>query len=306
MGLKFVAPTVVDGVSIAKLEKAEVDKMNEIWMNAVIVYVVGQNPTLTALKSFIMANWNLGNEPQMFKHEEGYFVVKMGSREGRDDVIFAGPHLFYGKPMIVKPWTASFNFHNEVLKVIPIWIKLPNLPLNCWSEDSLSRIGSLIGVPLYADECTSKALRVSFARILVEMDVTREVKKMVKIADPNGQTIVQPVLYDWLPAYCKKCNAVGHNCEAKVNRMQKVPQKQWVPKKDKVVQIQEVDEAIQKATKEDEQAKEMEAEGGWKVVTRKTKDKGKLPMYASRMIEYSNHQDPGRTGGAKGPNPYLS
>ncbi|XP_057250082.1 uncharacterized protein LOC130591164 [Beta vulgaris subsp. vulgaris] len=183
MGLKFVAPTVVDGVSIAKLEKAEVDTMNEIWMNAVIVYVVGQNPTLTALKSFIMANWNLGNEPQMFKHEEGYFVVKMGSRE------------------------ASFNFHNEVLKVIPIWIKLPNLPLNCWSEDSLSRIGSLIGVPLYADECTSKALRVSFARILVEMDVTREVKKMVKIADPNGQTIVQPVLYDWLPAYCKKCNA---------------------------------------------------------------------------------------------------
>ena len=161
MGLKFVSPTVIDGVSIAKFEKYEVVKMNEIWMNAVIVYVVGQNPTLTALKSYIMTNWNLGVEPQMFKHEEGYFVVKMGSRESRDIVVFAGPHLFYGKPMIIKPWTANFNFRNEVLKVIPIWIKLPNLPLNCWSEDSLSRIGSLIGVPLYADECTSKALRVS-------------------------------------------------------------------------------------------------------------------------------------------------
>lgn len=59
-------------------------------------------------------------------------------------------------------------------------------------------------------------------------------------------------------------------------------------------------------TKETEQEKEMEAEGGWKVVARKTKDKGKQAMYASRMIDYSANQDPGRTGGSKGPNPYLS
>ena len=70
-----------------------------------------------------------------------------------------------------------------------------------------------------------------------------EVKRVVKIADPNGQTIIQQVVYDWLPAYCKRCNVVGHNCENKVNMMPKIPQKQWVQKKDKVVQIQEVDEA---------------------------------------------------------------
>ena len=77
----------------------------------------------------------------------------------------------------------------------------------------------------------------------MEMNVTREVKRVVKIEDPNGQTIIQQVVYDRLPAYCKKSNAVGHNCENKVNRMQKFTQKQWVQKKDKVVQIQEVPEA---------------------------------------------------------------
>ena len=100
--------------------------------------------------------------------------------------------------------------------MVPIWIKLNNLPLNCWGEKSLSRIGSLLGVPLYADECTSKTLRVSYARILIEMDVTKTMPKEVKIADPNGNVFSQKVSYDWIPPYCKKCQSMGHNCEKQV------------------------------------------------------------------------------------------
>lgn len=63
-------------------------------------------------------------------------------------------------------WTPNFDFDKEVLNVIPIWVKLPNMPLNCYSENSHSIIASLLEVPLYADECTAKVLRVSFSRIL--------------------------------------------------------------------------------------------------------------------------------------------
>lgn len=63
-------------------------------------------------------------------------------------MVLAGPHMFFGKPMIVKPWAASFNFQEEILRVIPVWVRLPNLPLSCWGSDSLTRIGSLLGAPL--------------------------------------------------------------------------------------------------------------------------------------------------------------
>lgn len=66
-------------------------------------------------------------------------------------------------------------------------------------------------VPLYVDECTTPTLRVSFAQILVEMDVTKETPKSVKIAYPNGNIIEQKVVYDWLPHFCKKCQIIGHN-----------------------------------------------------------------------------------------------
>lgn len=74
-----------------------------------------------------------------------------------------------------------------MLKTLPLWVKFPNLPLNCWGMKSLSRIASGLGIPLYADECTSKVDRISYARVLSEMDVTRELPVSVNVHDPNGK-----------------------------------------------------------------------------------------------------------------------
>lgn len=66
-------------------------------------------------------------------------------------------------------------------------MKLPNLPLNGWSKEALSRIGSGLGRPLCADDSTTKAERISCAQILVEMDVTRTLPSSVKVCDPTGK-----------------------------------------------------------------------------------------------------------------------
>lgn len=51
----------------------------------------------------------------------------------------------------------------------------------------MSRIGSNLRVPIYTDECTTKQLRISFARILVEMDVTGKIPEKISVEDPNGK-----------------------------------------------------------------------------------------------------------------------
>lgn len=98
---------------------------------------------------------------------------------------------------------------------MPIWVNYPNLPLNCWSMDLLSRISSYLGIPLYVDECTTKVDRISFARVLIEMDVARELPKKIKVKDPNGRTFEQSVQYEWVPEYCSKCMQIGHKMPGK-------------------------------------------------------------------------------------------
>lgn len=107
------------------------------------------------------------------------------------------------------------------------WVRFPNLPLNCWSSDSLSKIGNLVGVPLCADECTTRQLRVSFARLLIEVSVTKELPKSVFIQDGSGLVVEQVVKFEWAPSFCQACQKVGHNC--KVAKPKKMVKK-WVPK----------------------------------------------------------------------------
>lgn len=106
--------------------------------------------------------------------------------EDRDEVLYPGPYTIGNKPMILKAWPAEFDFNTEVLQTVLIWAKLPNLPLSCWGMDSLSRTGSALGIPLYADECTTQVDMILYAGILVEMDVTRELPGTVKVLDPIG------------------------------------------------------------------------------------------------------------------------
>lgn len=76
----------------------------------------------------------------------------------------------------------------------------------------MSRIGSVIGVPVYADECTTEQSRVSFARILVHLDITKDTIKEVVVEEPNGKKFKQEVSYEFIPPFCGKCRLVRHVC----------------------------------------------------------------------------------------------
>lgn len=87
--------------------------------------------------------------------------------------------------------------------------------------------------PQMTDECTSNKLRVSYARDLIEVDVTVELRKSVVIKDHLGRPIVQPVQYEWQTPFCKKCQRVGHDCGTKKAAQ---PKPKQAPPKQKVWQ----------------------------------------------------------------------
>ncbi|KAG5585995.1 hypothetical protein H5410_046429 [Solanum commersonii] len=85
----------------------------------------------------------------------------------------------YFEPVILKSWAPNFNFKEGVLHIIPLWVKLPNLPLNCWTATTLNKIGSGIGKTLCANAYTSNMEQISYARVLVETDVTQQMKERI-------------------------------------------------------------------------------------------------------------------------------
>ncbi|KAM3237600.1 hypothetical protein P3L10_012629 [Capsicum annuum] len=53
MDLTYVAPIIKDGTRVAQLMEKDIEKENEKWKKAIILYVVGNSPSIGALERFV-------------------------------------------------------------------------------------------------------------------------------------------------------------------------------------------------------------------------------------------------------------
>lgn len=115
--------------------------------------------------------------------------------------------------MLSREWKPYFNLKKDMLRTLLIWIKLPQLQLYLWGSKSLSKIVRVIGTPLLTDECITSKLRISYSRILVEVENTQELSKEITIKENEGKKIKQLVMgtiYETIYEVCKYRNDKGY------------------------------------------------------------------------------------------------
>jgi hypothetical protein len=88
----------------------------------------------------------------------------------------------------------------------------------------LLKLGSMIGKPIHCDIPTATMSRLSYARILVEVDLLQELPNVIQVVLPNGTPLSQQVTYESLSRFCKRCRVIGYSanaCNRGPNSMQK-------------------------------------------------------------------------------------
>ncbi|XP_070005203.1 uncharacterized protein [Nicotiana sylvestris] len=154
----------------------------------------------------------------------GYFIAKFKEEDDLKEILYGEPYKINNKSIILKKWSPDIEFDTAFLKEIPIWVSFPNLHMVYWGKDSLRRLGITIGVPLFADECTTNQLRISFARMLIEVNITKPLPTEVKIQDSSGKMYHQAVRFEWQLEFCSDCQRLGHVCK-RSEEVQGKPQK---------------------------------------------------------------------------------
>lgn len=228
--MDFLAPIVHNGVPVAKMVVDEVKNELEFWATGLIMLAVGKELSMNSVKKFMIRNWNFVALPNIYYHNDGYFIIRFKTEADRDEVLANGPYSIFSAPIIINKWSVGFSMKEDLLRTLPLWVTFPGLPVHLWGQKSLSRIASTIGIPVTTDECTAEKLRISYARVLIEVHITQEKRKSVTIEDIDGTVIYQPVEYEWLPKFCEKCQKIGHLCEEKVLKRNEKSKAVWIPK----------------------------------------------------------------------------
>ncbi|XP_074265051.1 uncharacterized protein LOC141587467 [Silene latifolia] len=216
----------------------------EFWSHFVMCYILGANPPWKLVEDYIYNVWGRFRVERVSFLDNGVFLVRFTKNEDRDALLQSGYYLYDNKPIVIKPWTVDIELVKAKVDVVPVWVKLFNVPLKFWGS-CLPTIAGLVGKFVKKDQDTHDKVRLSYARVMVELAMDQTLPAKVKFLDESGQLVFVPVEYEWKPISCTSCNGIGHNatqCKKPVKKLSKPKQKTkqvWKP-----VQIDKVQAAV--------------------------------------------------------------
>ena len=87
-----------------------------------------------------------------------------------------------------------------------------------WTEEGLSYLTSVVGVPLFADLATETRRRINYARVCMELDANKPMidEFIIDVPVANDPDLVCDeitikVSYQWKPPICSHCHIFGHS-----------------------------------------------------------------------------------------------
>ncbi|KAG6498531.1 hypothetical protein ZIOFF_038251 [Zingiber officinale] len=166
--------TVTSQGNRAMLSAADMEPIERAMGHCLIGRFIGRFPGWLALKE-LTRRWRAPHK--LFHHHTLWLVFKFDTKEDADRVLQGGPYVIHGCPLYMKLIPPCFSFQTELQTQVPLWMQIFGLPLDCWTPSGLSKVASMVGHPLYTDRVTKAKDRISFARVLVEIDDTKPPQK---------------------------------------------------------------------------------------------------------------------------------
>ncbi|XXG42179.1 hypothetical protein AAC387_Pa01g2513 [Persea americana] len=111
------------------------------------------------------------------------------------------------KKLLLQSWSPSQK-ESVWPSIAPVWIKLKGLPYHCWSQNIILSLASSIGQPLKLDAITMAQRIHTFARVLVNLDLSKPKPPSILVDLHGEQELEIEVVYENSP--CPIRLLVGH------------------------------------------------------------------------------------------------
>ncbi|KAI0492234.1 hypothetical protein KFK09_026503 [Dendrobium nobile] len=147
----------------SELEEANANKLSK----SLVLKVFGKDTPPQMVAWELRKQWKQFGQFHFTILGGGWFLCSFSSEEMVKAVLSGGPWFVNDHIIGMEKWTLEFNSSSTKGLSSPIWVRLPNLPLQCWDEKNVACIASRVGIPLMLDGNMFNWGRREFARICI-------------------------------------------------------------------------------------------------------------------------------------------
>ncbi|XP_052117761.1 uncharacterized protein LOC127747666 [Arachis duranensis] len=175
------------------------------WWRSLIVKLLGRKISYAVMKRRLEIMWGRFGGIDVIDLGNDFYLVKFYAQEDLDHALLDGPWKIYDHYLAVRLWEPNFNPLLTFIDKITAWIRLPGLPIELYNDKILKKIGDLIGKTCKVDYNTSNLFRGKFARLCVEVDLTKPLLGVYMI---NGK--LYQIEYEGIHQLCFLCGRIDH------------------------------------------------------------------------------------------------
>ncbi|XXG82933.1 hypothetical protein AAC387_Pa10g0805 [Persea americana] len=114
-----------------------------------------------------------------------------------------------GKRKLLLHFCSPEDEENSWPAISPVWIVMKGIPYHCWSSGILLSIIGSVGKPLRLDETTAAQRMLSYARVLVNLDVSKLGPSCLSVELEGESSVEVTIIYENVP--CSGCFSTGHS-----------------------------------------------------------------------------------------------
>jgi len=213
----LLPPTIPRMAALSLAEKGLIGQFTGLW------------PSPKTVQRWVERNWADKTQGKISIRfcGRGYFTFHFETKEDKDLIFRNGPYFMDSRGLYLNKWTPDFDPELDIPSAVPVWVRLPHLPLHCWGDDSVKAIGNAVGK--YIDRSEPKDNMQACARICVEVDLGRGLPEAIKLK-VDDWCHIQQLDYEQIPFKCKVCHEYGHfanRCPKLINVESSEQEVQW-------------------------------------------------------------------------------
>lgn len=174
-----------------------------------------RTPNQVALFDDMRRAWRLRADMSYKSLRDNMFIITFSVEGDYDFVIKGGPWIHRGDALLVASFDGITCPSNVPLDVVPIWVRIYDLPLVLMTKVRGEMFGSKLGKVREVDVGDDGRNKHDFFHIIrVDLPVKCPLKSQIAIRmTVQGKEVLRrfDLRYEWVPHFCFICGFIGHS-----------------------------------------------------------------------------------------------
>ncbi|KAJ4844588.1 hypothetical protein Tsubulata_038190 [Turnera subulata] len=192
-----------------RLSSTDKKRIYQRWKNSLIIKLLGKKVGYHFLHRTLMNQWKPRGEIIMADMGNDFYLLQFNTKQDYNRVLYDGPWIVADHVLTVRKWQPRFDPDEATIDRAVIWVQIPKLYREYYDQSILFRVAKRVGRPIKVDEVTLKATRVKYARVCVEVDLTKP-----SLSKFHMHRRVLKLVYEGLDSICFMCGHYGHGVDS--------------------------------------------------------------------------------------------